>query len=425
MSEVLLPTTRAQVSGHRFLRRRVEHALVLGDLRMIHDPLARRQRALLFGVVAMVMIGLGAGLLALVRPAADPGQAAILRADSGALFVRVEERLHPVHNLASARLVAGEAADPAKISDEVLLSHQLGAPVGLIDAPAVLPAAPPGEVGWAVCEDVSAQRLGVVAGVRPENLGEEEAVLVESSGASYLLNTEGRFRLPDPDSREGRVIRRALGITSDTPRWEPRPEVLEVAVAGPDFAVPAEARRVLLAAELAWLETPSGLVQLSEVQSRILGDLGTPVEEVPRELVADHPDAPDPPPLNLPERRYTWVDPAAGPLCLSGERGHPGRLAELPGAVELPGVSVAQFYAGPVTGTLAVDTGSGYRVVSESGLVHPVPDPEVFGVLGLSPEQVSAPWPILKLLPQGTVLDPVAARRIQFPGPSAEGVGES
>ena len=40
----LLPTTRAQVSGHRFMRRRVEHGLIFGDIRMIHDPLASRQR---------------------------------------------------------------------------------------------------------------------------------------------------------------------------------------------------------------------------------------------------------------------------------------------------------------------------------------------------------------------------------------------
>lgn len=42
-----LPTTKAQVSGHKFLVRRLEHGLVFGDIRMIHDPLKRRRRALL------------------------------------------------------------------------------------------------------------------------------------------------------------------------------------------------------------------------------------------------------------------------------------------------------------------------------------------------------------------------------------------
>ena len=41
----LLPTTRAQVSGHKFMRRRMEHGLIFGDIRMIHGPLASRRRA--------------------------------------------------------------------------------------------------------------------------------------------------------------------------------------------------------------------------------------------------------------------------------------------------------------------------------------------------------------------------------------------
>ncbi|MGP6173934.1 type VII secretion protein EccB [Corynebacterium sp. A21] len=415
MSEVLLPTTRAQVSGHQFLRRRVEHALVLGDLRMIHDPLARRQRALLFGVVAVVLIGLGAGLLALLRPAADPGDAPILRADSGALFVRVEGTLHPVHNLASARLVAGQPAMPARIADEILLSRNLGAPVGLIDAPGILSEAPPGQLLWSVCEAVNEERTGVLAGPSPKAFGERAAVLVEVGEHTQLLTAAGRFRIPEEQSREGRVIRRALGITAATPRWEPRAEVLEVAMEGPELWPPEGAVRVLQAGELAWMETQAGLVRLSDLQAEILADLGTPVEEVPRELLADHPDDPQPLALALPEHRFTWIDPVASPICLSGEDGRPGTLEQLPGAVDLPGESVAQFYAGPPQGSVAVDTGSGYRVVAESGSVHQVASPEVLGVLGLSSEPVAAPWSILRLLPQGTALDPRAARQVQFP----------
>ncbi|WP_301206516.1 type VII secretion protein EccB, partial [Corynebacterium stationis] len=64
----ILPTTKAQVSGHKFLVRRMQHALVLGDISMIHDPLASRRRALIFGMVAVVLIALGSGLLAWLRP---------------------------------------------------------------------------------------------------------------------------------------------------------------------------------------------------------------------------------------------------------------------------------------------------------------------------------------------------------------------
>lgn len=48
--QTMLPTTKAQVSGHKFLRRRVEHGVVTGDIRMIHDPLATRRRALILAL---------------------------------------------------------------------------------------------------------------------------------------------------------------------------------------------------------------------------------------------------------------------------------------------------------------------------------------------------------------------------------------
>ena len=87
----ILPTTKAQVSGHKFLVRRMQHALVLGDISMIHDPLASRRRALIFGIVAVLLISLGSGLLAWLRPDPDPGQAELLSSEQGQLYVRVDD----------------------------------------------------------------------------------------------------------------------------------------------------------------------------------------------------------------------------------------------------------------------------------------------------------------------------------------------
>ena len=47
-------TTRAQVNGYRFLIRRLEHALIRGDSRMIHDPMRGQMRALIVGLVIAV-----------------------------------------------------------------------------------------------------------------------------------------------------------------------------------------------------------------------------------------------------------------------------------------------------------------------------------------------------------------------------------
>lgn len=408
MSDMLLPTTRAQVSGHKFLQRRVEHALVFGDLRMIHDPLARRRRALLFGITALVLLGLGAGLLAFIRPAADPGEAPILRADSGALFVRVEDTLHPVGNLASARLIAGEAAQPARIADDILLSQPLGTPLGIPGAPGVLPAEPAPDLTWSVCHDSGADQVTVV--VRedgaPAPLAPGQAVLAESGGREHLVTAAGRRLLPVTDSPEGRVVRRRLGIDSGTPVWEPLPEVLRVIAELPAVTVPPGTPPVLQSAGGNWLEQETGLTPVTPLQREILADLGSPVQEVPRTELALRADDPDPAPLHLPEAEPEWLDPGEQVLCVSGEAGTPGILPADPGGVALPGDSMATTYAGPGLGSLVVDTGAGYRVVSETGTVHVVPGPEQLAVLGLPTEPSPVPWQLLRLLPLGPELSP-------------------
>src|SRR5690625_6670185 len=136
----------------------MQHALVLGDIIMIHHPLASRRRALILGIVAVVMIALGSGLLAWLRPDPDPGQAELLSSEQGQLYVRVDDVVHPVANLASARLILGKAAEPVTIGATVLDDVSLGTPLGIVDAPLAL-ATPPQleQVGpsqpqwWAAC----------------------------------------------------------------------------------------------------------------------------------------------------------------------------------------------------------------------------------------------------------------------------------
>ncbi|WP_280228711.1 type VII secretion protein EccB, partial [Nocardia cyriacigeorgica] len=45
-------TTRQQVNGYRFLLRRLDHALVRRDVRMLHDPMRSQLRSLLVGAEA-------------------------------------------------------------------------------------------------------------------------------------------------------------------------------------------------------------------------------------------------------------------------------------------------------------------------------------------------------------------------------------
>ncbi len=411
MSTSLLPTTRAQVSGHRFLVRRVEHGLVLGDIRMLHDPLGARRRALLFGLTAVVLIGLGAGLLAWLRPAPDPGDAAILRGESGALYVRVDGVVHPVANLASARLITGAPDDPARIGDDLLADVPRGVPLGIPGAPGLLAAEDPGTLPWAACVDEGS--VVVLTGHPTEPLPRHRAVLAVDGGRDWLLTAQGRALLPDSASREGRVIRRALGIDAETPRWRPPTEVLGAVRELPPVVPPTPLPDALLATGGGdWLLSPGGVVELTALQARVLADLGTPVRETPRGEIADHLDA-DLGELALPAIAPTWMEASGAVLCADDDGGVATAGGTQAGGVELSGTGVADRFVGRVGGAVAVDSGHGHHVVSDTGVRHPVSDPAALTALGL-PEPGAAPWSVLRLLPEGPELEAGQARRATY-----------
>ena len=129
-------TTRAQVNGYRFLLRRLEHALIRGDSRMIHDPMRGQMRSLLVGMTISVLICGAACVLAFFKPMPNFGDSTIMFSKtSGALFVRIGDRLHPVLNLASARLITGKADMPKEVDDKFLNTVPLGPVVGIMDGP--------------------------------------------------------------------------------------------------------------------------------------------------------------------------------------------------------------------------------------------------------------------------------------------------
>jgi hypothetical protein len=71
-------TTRPQVNGYRFLIRRLQHALIRGDSRMIHDPMRGQIRAMLVGMVIAALIAGGAGVLAFFKPTPNFGASMIM-----------------------------------------------------------------------------------------------------------------------------------------------------------------------------------------------------------------------------------------------------------------------------------------------------------------------------------------------------------
>ncbi len=159
-------TTRAQVNGYRFLIRRLEHALIRGDSRMIHDPMRGQMRALLVGVVISVLIAGAAGVLAFFKPTPNFGHSTIMLSKAnGGLFVRIGDRLHPALNLASARLIVGKADRPEQVDDKFLNTVALGPAVGIVGAPNSIGSGDDMTMSsWSVCDTTEGPSVGDQSG---------------------------------------------------------------------------------------------------------------------------------------------------------------------------------------------------------------------------------------------------------------------
>lgn len=431
----ITPTTKAQISGHKFLTRRLEHGLVLGDIRMIHDPLATRNRAHIFSLAATTLICLGALAMAIFKPAIDPGDAAIIQAESGQLYVRIDNQLHPVANLASARLIVGEAADIHTGSDTILKNLPKAVPIGIVDAPGLI--APPATATQKLvphaCHtttkpanrlDTAPNQITVImqetgANVTTTNqttpifqqLATGHALVALVDQAEWLVTANGRSILPPADTPDGRNIRHRLGITPTTPRWSPPPQIFSAIAEKPPATIPTGILEILRIPGADnpqfWARTADGVVRLAPIQADILVDSGVRMQDGTATELAATPDSKTLSSFPLPDRVPTWVDPTAQPLCV-GEHGEVETAPLIEGkppwgeAVALAGKAVATHFVGPGW-AVGVDTGSGIHVVSAHGLRHQVENREAAAALGIS-HFYSINWDMLRLLPSGTTL---------------------
>ncbi|AYF76596.1 type VII secretion protein EccB [Nocardia yunnanensis] len=162
-------TTRAQVNGYRFLLRRLDHALIRRDVRMLHDPMRSQFRSLMVGAVLGVLVVAGAAIMAFIRPQGSIGNANIVMGkDSGAIYVVVRDKddknkitLYPSLNLASARLLAASNESPTSVKDSKLNSVPRGPIRGIPGVPAALPGSRQGSRSqWTLCDRVPLSASG-------------------------------------------------------------------------------------------------------------------------------------------------------------------------------------------------------------------------------------------------------------------------
>ena len=216
-------TTKVQVSGWRFLLRRVEHAIVRRDTRMFDDPLQFYSRSVSIGIVIAVVICLGAALLAYFKPLGKRGGDSLLvDRTTNQLYVVMPGtgQLRPVYNLTSARLVLGNPGNPSAVKSDELNRMPKGQPIGIPGAPYATPVSTVAESMWTLCDTVTkpesvAPKIetsvivlplvsdGSVGPMRPS-----QGMLVSFKDDDWLVTENGRHAI----DLTNRAVTSAVGI---------------------------------------------------------------------------------------------------------------------------------------------------------------------------------------------------------------------
>jgi type VII secretion protein EccB len=218
--------TRHQVTGWRFVMRRIASGVALHDTRMLVDPLRTQTRAVLMGVLMVITALVGCFVFSLIRPNGSAANNPVLADRStAALYVRVGDQLHPVLNLTSARLIAGRPVNPTMVKSSVLDKFPRGNLIGIPGAPEQMVQNTSKDADWTVCDSVAGPAAGVTViagtpdstGTRAAALSAGHAVLASNATSTWLLWDGRRSRIDVADH----AVTSALGLGSDVPA--PRP----------------------------------------------------------------------------------------------------------------------------------------------------------------------------------------------------------
>ena len=216
-------TTKVQVSGWRFLLRRVEHAIVRRDTRMFDDPLQFYSRAVSLGILLAVVVCLGAVLLAYFKPLGKRGSDTLLvDRTTNQLYVVMpgSDQLRPVYNLTSARLVLGKAGTPNAVKSEELDRMSKGQPIGIPGAPYATPVSAATQSTWTLCDTVTRPESvapSVATSVIVLPLTTDESVAAVTPGQGMLVSYQERDWLVTDTGRHAidlsdRAVTSAVGI---------------------------------------------------------------------------------------------------------------------------------------------------------------------------------------------------------------------
>jgi type VII secretion protein EccB len=450
------PNTRLHVSGYRFLLRRIECALLGRDIRAVNEPIRAPMQSLMTGSVLAIITLAGCAVLAVVRPQPAADNAPIVMGKrSGALYVRVGETLHPVLNLASARLIVRTNADPLPIPESELGDGNRGPLLGIPGAPQFvgMPLAED-ELRWTVCDTGASASPGttVIIGQadapRSRPLASEESLLVRpvSGGSTYLLYDGRRavVNLGEP------AVVRALGLDGRVPLpvsstlLNAVPEAPPIAApripnagdrgpAGlPGFPVGSVLRISRANGDEYYVVLGHGIQRVGQVAADLLrftDSRGTRTAiSIAPDTVRTIPTVTDLAVATFPDRVRLPLNADGTTLCASWRHGASGGVAIwfLVGGLPIPagqepvklsqadgkGPAIDAAYLPPgrcayvrATGLSGDNPSAGTRyLITDTGARFAIHDDDAAHDLGLPDTAIAAPWPVLAKLPAGPEL---------------------
>lgn len=430
------------------------HALVRGDARMLDDPL--RAQAVAYGagcVLAAVAVAVCA-VLALVRPGSVPGDAPILMArDTGALYVRIDDTVHPVPNLASARLIVGTSAHPVVVDDAVIAKLRRGPLVGIPGAPAQIgrPLAVD-ELGWELCDVAEPAETVLVAGraeressalragqgllVSARAVGAPDYVLADGWRAQVDLRDIGVVRALHLEGVPVQPVSQSLlDSVPEAPALR-APAIPGLGAAGPamlgGLAVGTVVRVERAGAAEFYVVLTDGLQRIGRVAADVIRfsvtqSAGEP-PVVPADVAADVPVADSLAVARFPERvlprgravvcarwdpKRTGTDTNTAVAVSDSLSSAAVQLAQADGSgpnidrVYIPEGRSALVQAGSLVRDASV--GGPLYLLTDLGVLFGIRDAETAEHLGLGEGVVPAPWPMLARLPRGPELNRDAA----------------
>lgn len=457
-----MQTRKDLLQAHRLMTQRAAQALILGEPDDPELPMRRLNVATFCGVMVGLLLMAAFGIYGVLRPGGATGLRTagmlIIEKETGARYVWCQNgQLCQVANYASARLLAGtDDAHRKTVSRESLTSFQRGPLIGIPGAPNTLPDA--GQLvktPWSVCvraaDNGVTGRTSMVALVAGQKVGgssirDDQAVVVQADGQSWLLWKNRRWRLPAYEV--GNLTTNASQVAG---KW------LNALPSGPDFQSPdipgrgqtvangpsgpakvgqifqanvvsGTASYVLLSDGLAPISPLERDLLLADPQSKGAYD-GKPVQPIQLDAATvnatsksatkvTNPDLQGNPPTVVPYSDSTplcavYDDPSG---ASAGRMTMGGSLLATPGSIAASGADQIVFppggaaLAGVLPGPGRASEVSTYYLVVE-GRRYALKSKDVATKLGynVASDAVPVPHGVLELIPIGPVLDPDTA----------------